>query len=148
MGSHLIPGPLLQKRPPSNPETWSSFFIPLHLIGPHRCCTATHICRNIHYPSSSIVTVSSCPTTTLLSPAEVLETSQRLTAVCTCQLSSLSFFLTYAKRRDLHGHLDKYNSFLTSGEVGVFLGPAVGNEGCMGFRAGEKSMCKEQLSGK
>lgn len=34
----------------------------------------------------------SCPVTTLLSPPEVCETSQRLTAACACQLSSLSFF--------------------------------------------------------
>lgn len=45
----------------STPETRSCFFIPLHLAGPHWCCTATHVCRNIYYPSSFTVTVFFLP---------------------------------------------------------------------------------------
>lgn len=90
------------------------------------------MCRNIYYPSSFIVPASSCLVTTLLSTAEVFETSQRLTAACTCQLSNLSLFW-HTLRETSCGHLDKYNSFYASGKMGVFPGPAVGNEGCMGF---------------
>lgn len=130
----------------STPETHSRLFIPSHLAGSYWRCTATHVRRNIYYPSSFIVTVFSSLVTTSLSPAEAFGTSQRLTAA---PVSSLAcHFIWHILRGTLRGHLDKYNSFLTSGKVAVFLGPSVGNEGCMGFQAEEKPTCKEQRSGK
>lgn len=127
---------LCYKRLPSNQQHCRDsvlFFKPLCLSSPHWCCTATHMCRNIYYPSSFIVPAFSCPVTALLSSAEVCETSQRLTAACTCQLSNLSLFW-HILRGTLCGHLDKYNSSHTSGKMGVFLGLSVGNEGCTGFQ--------------